>query len=186
VQGKTGELYARLFTKDFQPVTSDEIEAQLVKLDADPNDKDANVSMKLIALRGSDGRPTGEYVSTLPFNRTGRFSLKVDPNNGNPANLDYRVSLPPEHEMAPGGMAEGDLRRIAEATGGGFYREEDLFRMPAQVKPRTSPFSNRTEHNLWDWGFRLPSMESRFAYVFIVLILLLTAEWVTRKFNGLS
>ncbi|HEY3789364.1 MAG TPA: hypothetical protein VGL71_10945, partial [Urbifossiella sp.] len=77
VQGKTGQLYARLFTKDFQPVTADEIEARLVKLDADPNDKDSSVAVKLIAIRGGDNRPTGEYVATLPFNRTGRFSLKV-------------------------------------------------------------------------------------------------------------
>ena len=135
VQGKTGQLYARLFTKDFQPVTADEIESPLAKLDADPNDKDANVPVKLIAKRGSDNKPTGEYLATLPFNRTGRFSLKVDPNNGNPANLDYRVNLPPEHELAPGGMAEGDMRKLAEATGGGFYREEDLFKLPARVKP---------------------------------------------------
>ncbi|HEY2910097.1 MAG TPA: hypothetical protein VGI99_07615, partial [Gemmataceae bacterium] len=174
VQGKTGQLYARLFTKDFQPVTMDEIEAKLVKLDADANDKEASVGVKLIAIRGSDNRPTGEYVATLPFNRTGRFSLKVDPNNGKAANLDYRVSLPPEHERAPGAMAEADLRKLAEATGGGFYREEDLFKMPEQVKSQTAPFSIRTETLLWN------------VWAMVALLVLLTAEWLVRKFNGLS
>jgi hypothetical protein len=174
VQGRTGEVYARLFTKDFQPVTSDEVEARLIKLDADPNERDSNVPVKLIAIRGTDNKPTGEYVATLPFNRTGRFGLKVDPNNGNPASLEYRVSLPPEHELAPGGMAEGDLRRIAEATGGGFYREEDLYKMPGQVKTQMTPYSIRTEYLLWN------------RWALFVLIGLLTLEWVVRKFNGLS
>ena len=174
VQGKTGEVYARLFTKDFKPVTADEIEARLVKLDADPNEKDANVPVKLIAIRGPDNKPTGEYLATMPFNRTGRFALKVDPNNGNPASLEYRVSLPPEHELAPGAMAEGDMRKLAEATGGGFYREEDLFKLPAAVKPQTAPFSIRTEFILWN------------KWAMILLIVLLTMEWVVRKFNGLS
>ena len=174
VQGKTGQLYARLFTKDFQPVTADEIEARLTKLDGDPNDKDANVPVKLIAIRGPDNKPTGEYVATLPFNRTGRFSLKVDPNNGNPALLDYRVNLPPEHEMAPGGMAEADMRKLAEATGGGFYREEDLHKLASQVKTQLSTFTNRTETILWN------------RWAMLLLIVLLTMEWVVRKFNGLS
>lgn len=174
VQGKTGEVYARLFTKDFQPVTVDEIDARLLKLDAGPNEKDTNVPVKLIAIRGPDNKATGEYLATLPFNRTGRFSLKVDPNNGNPANLDYRVNLPPEHEQAPGAMAEGEMRKLAEATGGGFYREEDLYKLPEQVQPRTAPYSIRTEYVLWN------------RWAMIALIVLLTAEWVVRKFNGLS
>jgi hypothetical protein len=174
VKGRVGQVYARLFTKDFQPVTADEIEARLLKLDADPNEKDSNVPVKLIAIRGPDNRPTGEYVATLPFNVDGRFSLRVDPNNGNPANLDYRVNLPPEHEMAPGGMAEGDMRKLAEATGGAFYREEDLFKMPAQVKPQLTTVTTRTEIILWN------------KWVLFLLIGLMTMEWLVRKFNGLS
>jgi hypothetical protein len=174
VHGKTGQVYARLFTKDFQPVTADEIEARLVKLDADPNDKDTNVPVTLVAIRGADNRPTGEYVATLPFNRTGRFSLKVDPNNGNPAALDYRVNLPPEHELAPGGMAEGEMRKLAEATGGKFYREEDLVRLADQVTPQYAPYSVRTETVLWN------------RWALFLLLGLMTAEWVVRKFNGLS
>jgi hypothetical protein len=174
VQGKTGQVYARLFTKDFQPVTTEEITARLIKTDADPNDKDVTTAVKLVAIRGPDNRPTGEYVATLPFNRTGRFSLKVDPNNGNPAALDYRVNLPPEHELAPGGMAEADMRKLATATGGMFYREEDLAKLPDQVKTQTAPFSSRTETILWN------------IWTMMMLVALLTVEWIVRKFNGLS
>jgi hypothetical protein len=174
VQGKTGQVYARLFDERFKPLAAEEIEARLVKVDANPNDRDANVPIKLIAIRTADGRPTGDYVATLPFNRTGRFSLQVDPGNGNPANLDYRVSLPPDHELSPGGMAEADMRKLAEATGGGFYREEDLVHMADSVKPQYAPYSIRTEVIFWNW------------WTMVLLVGLLTLEWVVRKFNGLS
>jgi hypothetical protein len=174
IQGRTGQVYARLFDARFKPLTADEIEARLVKTDAGPNDKDVDVPVKLVAVRGSDKQATGEYVATLPFNRTGRFSLRVDPNNGNPATLDYRVSLPPEHELAPGGMDEGAMRKLAEATGGTFSREEDLFRLPDQVKTQLAPFSVRTETVLWN------------KWALFLLLGLLTLEWVVRKFNGLS
>jgi hypothetical protein len=42
------------------------------------------------------------------------------------------------------------------------------------VKPQMSPFSIRTEYILWNkWAMML-------------LIVLLSMEWVVRKFNGLS
>ena len=172
--GKTGQVYARIFTKDFKPLKADKIEARLEKLDADQNDKDRVVPVTLFALRDGGNEPTGEYVAAMPFNRTGRFALKVEPGNDNPATLDYRVNLPPEHELSPGGLAEAEMRKLAEATGGKFYREEDLQRMPDEVKPQLTPFSRRDETTLWNkWAMAL-------------LIGLLTLEWVVRKFNSLS
>lgn len=177
VQGKTGQLYARLFTKDFKPVTADEVEGRLRKTDAGPDEKGADTPVKLTAERGPDGQPTGQYVATLPFDRTGRFALSVQSDREDPstaASLDYRVTLPPDHELAPGPMAEGDLRKLAEATGGAFYREEDLHKLPDAVKPQYVPVTTRTETVLWN------------RWAMIVLVGLLTLEWVVRKFNGLS
>jgi hypothetical protein len=168
--GKTGQVYARLFNRDFQPLTAEKIEARLVKLDADANDRDANLPVELKPLPGQPG----EYVAALPFNRVGRFALKVDPGNDNPATLDYRVTLPPEHELAPGGLAEGDMRKLAEATGGKFYREENLHQLPDDVKAQLAPYTRRTETILWN------------GWMMALLIGLLTLEWVLRKLGGLS
>lgn len=170
VLGKTGQVYARIFTESFKPDPSREHDAELVKLDADPNDKDTRVKVKLNQLPGQPG----EFVATLPYNRTGRFALRVDPGNRNPATLDYRVNLPPEHELAPGGMAEGDMRKLTEATGGGFYREEDLYKLPDEVKPQFAPYSRREETILWN------------RWAMFALLGLLTVEWVMRKWNSLS
>ena len=109
----------------------------------------------------------------MPFNQAGRFALTVD-NGGNPGMLEYRVTLPPDHELAPGGMAEDDLRKLAEGTGGGFYREEDLHRLPGSIQPKQVPYTQRNEVLLWnEWAF-------------LWVLALFTAEWFVRRFNSLS
>ncbi|HEV3440072.1 MAG TPA: vWA domain-containing protein, partial [Gemmata sp.] len=168
--GGTGQIYARVFNENFKLLTDEEIDATLEKVDADPNDKDRSVPVKLHKLSGQDG----EYIAALPFNRQGRFRLTVDPKNKTPAALEYRVNLPPEHELAPGGLDEEAMRKLCDATGGKFYREEDLYQLPKDVKPQSITVHSRKERLLWNvWALSL-------------LIGLLTLEWFVRKFNGLS
>jgi hypothetical protein len=175
IQGKSGQVYARILDEKFKALTTEELEATLEKLDADANDKDRITTVRLRKLDGQDG----EYVSPLPFNRTGRFKLKVDPRNGSPASMEYRVNLPPDHEQAPGGMAEAELIKLAADSGakdkpGKFYHEEDLVALPNNVVPQYAPFSRREESVLWNWWWMG------------ALIALLSIEWFLRKFNGLS
>jgi hypothetical protein len=175
IQGKSGQVYARILDDRFKPLTTEEIDATLEKLDADANDKDRTTTVRLRKLDGQDG----EYVSPLPFNRSGRFKLSVDPKNGSPASMEYRVNLPPDHEQAPGGMAEADLIKLAADSGakdkpGQFYHEEDLTKLPSNVVPQHAPFTRREESVLWNWWWMG------------ILIGLLSLEWFLRKFNGLS
>ncbi len=167
--GKTGQVYARLFTTKLDPLVSDRVEARLERLDAGAGDAEKSVPVELRALPGQPG----EYVATVPFNRVGRFALKVDPGT-EAASLEYRVTLPPEHEMAPGGLAEDDLRKLAEASGGKYYREEDLHTLAASITPKSSPFAQREEILLWN------------KWLMLWVIGLLSAEWFLRKFNSMS
>jgi hypothetical protein len=173
VVGKVGQVYARLFTEQFEPLRLPKVPATLKRLDGDGNEKAEQIT--LTAITGDDGKPTGEYVAPLPFNREGRFSLSVDPDNKYPAKLDYRVTYPPQHELAKGGMAEKEMRDLAEASGGKFYREETLLNLPKEVQVRSVPYSRKVETLYW----------SRW-WVMVLIIGLLTAEWVLRKFNSLS
>jgi hypothetical protein len=168
--GKSGQLYARVFDENFRLLTAGELEARLENLDADANDKDKFTTVTLTRLPGQDG----EYVAPLPFNKVGRFKLTVDPRNKTPATLDYRVNYAPDHELAPGGLDEAAMRKLCEATGGTFAREEDLHKLPELVKPQSSPYARREEVLLWN------------RWALFALVGLLTAEWVVRKFNGLS
>lgn len=165
IKGGAGQVYARLFGKDFKPLTSEKLTARLESITG----SDLPTTVELKPLPGQ----LGEYVATLPFNKEGRFVLKVD-NGEDKAQLEYRVTLPPEHEQAPGGMAEEELAKLAADTGGKFYREEDLYRLPADVKPQYAPFSQREEILLWN------------RWAMFLLIGLLTMEWFLRKFNSMS
>lgn len=167
--GKTGQIYARLLTPELRPLTSERIEARLDRLDVTDDDPDRTTSVELKSIPGQPG----EFVATIPFNRTGQFTLTVD-TGVEPATLDYRVALPPDHELAPGSLDEDELRELAEGTGGRFYREEDLHALPESVERKTVPFTQREEILLWN------------EWTMLWLIGLFTAEWFLRKFNSLS
>ena len=175
LKGKSGQVYARILDENFKPLTVEELDAKLEKVDADPNDKDRITKVILRKLDGQDG----EYVAPLPFNHEGRYRLKLDPKNKSPASMEYRVNLPPDHELAPGGMAEAELMKLAADSGakdkpGKFYHEEDLYTLPKDVEPQYAPFSRRDETIWWN------------RWALFLLIGLLSLEWFLRKFNGLS
>ncbi|MCS6865757.1 MAG: hypothetical protein RMJ56_14765 [Gemmataceae bacterium] len=175
IQGGSGQVYARLLDENFQPLSVEDFDATLERLDAAENDRDRTVRVKFRKLEGQNG----EYIATLLFQRDGRYRLTVDAQNKSPATLEYRVSLPPNHELAPGGMAEADLRKLAEESsteeyGGKFYREEDLHTLPETIVAQSAPTTRREEKLLWN------------AWIMGLLIGLLALEWFLRKFNGLS
>jgi len=168
VLGKTGQVYARLLTPDLKPIAAERLEARIERLDVgEDKDKFQNVELKAIP-----GQP-GEFIAAIPFNQTGRYALRVD-NGPEPTSLEYRVALPTGHERAPGGLAEEDMRKLAETTGGKFYREEDLHMLSKNVQVKTSPFVQREEILLWN------------RWALFALIALFTLEWFIRKFNSMS
>ncbi len=174
ITGTTGEIYLRLYNENFQPLTADEVEGTLEKLDAGPNDPDRSVPVKFTRVPGTDG----EYATTLPYNKVGQFRLSVDPRNKNPATLNFAVNYPDNHEQSPGALDEAAMRKLARdsrgGTDAGFYREEDVIKLPGEVKTQTAAFYHKEEMLLWN------------KWAMIVLIGLLTLEWFLRKFNGLS
>ena len=173
--GKTAQVYARLYSQDLKPLVTDRIGARVERLDVDPDDKDRSFPVELKSLPGQPG----EYVATIPFNRLGCFALKVE-NATETAALEYRVNLPPGHELAPGGLAEGDMQELAAKTGeesnpGRFYREEQLHTLVRNVQPKEGPpLVQRNEIVLWSW----PAL--------VLLIVAFSLEWFIRKFNSLS
>ncbi|HSQ57926.1 MAG TPA: hypothetical protein VLM40_19535, partial [Gemmata sp.] len=170
VFGESGEYRVDVFDENYQRSTAEEVEGTLERLDADPNSPDRSVPVKFRKVPGVDGT----YVLTLPFNKVGQFRLSVDPKNNAPAGLTFPVNYRDTHELAPGALDEEAMRNLCEATGGGFYREENLVNLPNDVKKQTSRFYHKEEILLWN------------KWVMIVLIALLTGEWFFRKFNGLS
>jgi hypothetical protein len=71
-------------------------------------------------------------------------------------------------------MAEAELRDAAAASGGHFYREEDLHRLVEQIEPKTATLSLRREVLLWN------------PLLMLLFVGLITAEWLLRKMSNLS
>src|SRR5262249_56659034 len=127
-----------------------------------------------VELRRIPGQP-GEYRATLPNDTPGRHELRIAEGEGvEAANLPYRVELPPRHELEESGLAEEALRGMAATAGRAFYREEDLRRLADAIEPRNAPFVQRQEVLLWN-----PA-------ALVVFVLLITGEWLLRKFSNLS
>lgn len=169
VLGKTSQVYARLFTPEYRPLNKERVTAQLERLDAPPNEE----KFRTVVFEAVTNQP-GEYVATVPNDRVGRYALKVE-SGEEAAVLDYRVTLPPEHELSPGPMNEDGLRKLAEQSGGKFFREEDLHKLANEIQPQKTSFTQRKETLLWT-----------FWPVLLLVVVMFTAEWLMRKFSNMS
>jgi hypothetical protein len=170
VLGRPGGVKARLLDSKYDPVIRPEVKGVLVNLDA----KEDGVQSREIVLRRVSGQP-GEYRASMPNDAPGRHEIRIAGGDGlEPATLPYRVELPPRHELEEVGMAADELRGMAAAGSGSFYREEDLYRLGDAVKTEKASFTIRQEVILWN---------NLALFAFVVLI---TAEWVARKLSNLS
>lgn len=171
--GKPTKVYARLYDNDFRPLKKEKV---LAKLERQVPGKAMTETLNQIVFERVPDMPEGEYYATLPNDQQGEFILTIQgESTRDPARMEYRVSLPPEHEQAPGPMNEPALRALAEGSGGKFYREEDLYMLSKELKAKTVSFNQRRETLLWEsW------------WVWFTLVTLFTLEWVIRKFSNMS
>ena len=167
--GQLAPVYARLLRPDSTPQTVESVEGVIEQQDAPAN---STARTRRVTFRRLPGQP-GEYSATVPFNQVGSFTLTVD-NAGSPGQLEYRVSLPPDHELAPGAPDEAALAQLASDTGGKLYREEQLDTLPGSVLPQVTRQVSRAETVLWN----------RWALLWLVLVW--SAEWVVRRAVSLS
>lgn len=167
--GREGRVFARLLDANMQPLVRSSIPARLTRIDQ-PGGKGLS-SGKAIEFHPVAGLE-GEYQAFLTHDQPGKFALDVRGQEG--ATLEYRVELPPRHELARQGLAADSLAEAARLSGGAFYREEDLHRLVSNVTPRKTAYSERSTVPLLN------------PLSFLLFIALITAEWVLRKFSNLA
>jgi hypothetical protein len=93
---------------------------------------------------------------------------------GESVSLDYRVALPPRHELQVRGLAEEALREAATLSAGGFYREENLYQLPDRVETRLTSFVQRQQILPWN------------LLALLAFVSLVSGEWILRKVSNLS
>jgi hypothetical protein len=124
-----------------------------------------------VILRAAPEHPglyRGEFLAPLP----GQYQFFVDTDLNTP--LDFTVTEP-KFEFGETAMNEPMLREMAATTGGAFFREEDLFKLPDTIAAKTERVKSPLEVELWSSPF-----------YFVLMLLVLTGEWVLRKMSQLK
>ena len=123
----------------------------------------------------SQGVYNGEFLAP----KAGQFELNLKDPNGPRETLEkekrHFAVREFNLEKTQTAMNEELLRDMAAKTGGKFFREENLHELPAAIPDSTREISVRMERELW----------SSWIY-FLLLLLVVSLEWVIRKLSYLK
>ena len=171
-KGQSTKVYARLSTADHTPLERKRIPASLDRADG----KLADDRSETVFFEPVDGQP-GLYMTTITKNKTGDYNLRLPASLADNAVLPIRVGLWPDDELAPGNLNEMPLRKLAEDTQGGYFREENLKDLVNAVNGKTVKVEPPPRHEVLLW--------TRW-WALVTIVGLLTMEWLIRKFSNLS
>ena len=91
---------------------------------------------------------------------------------------DYEWEIPRAGAMRVPAViyaSESLLRDMASRSGGAFFREEDLYKLPDTISAKTERVRSPLEVELWSSPL-----------YFLLLLGVVTAEWVLRKLSHLK
>lgn len=156
-------VYARLYDTAYQPIDVPEVRGLYRSLDGRTN---ATVSLR--PLPDQKGMYRGEFVAPPQ----GQYEFHVDRDEKTKLQLNVGES---RIEFGETAMNETLLRTMSTASGGAFFREEDLYKLPETVRGKTESVKSRQEAELWS----SPAF-------FLLLLGVVTAEWIMRKLAQLK
>lgn len=167
--GDRVELTARLLAPTFEPLVLPEVEGILRS--------ESGVEVPL-TFRAVDGQP-GQYVTTWRARTVGRYDVSVElPDVVDPTlleNAKFRVEAPSAEAKATW-LNEPLLQEICEASGGAYYRMNEVPRALAELSTSFETVEWREPPKpVWDLS---PLIR---ALAFGLPILLLAVEWSVRK-----
>lgn len=163
--GERVRVYARLYRAGFEPVT-----AAIVKAFYTPKEDELAMETEL-ELRPVPDQP-GMYRGTFIAPEPGQyeFGVALDPEYRTPF---YVGSA--SFELGDTAMNENLLKEMAEISGGEFFREENLHTLPARIARKTEKIRSPMEVELWSSPL-----------YFILILLVVTSEWILRKLSHLK
>jgi len=153
------QVYARFFDSQMRPFTQEQVTAQITPL----NSKDAPRELILRALPGQEGM----YRASLSAPAVGRHKITVahDPKTF----YTFEVETA-QRELLQAAMNETGLQHLVDTTGGHFYREEQLDQLPRDVLRTVVPVLTKISVEFWSSPL-----------LFVLLVALVSVEWILRK-----
>ncbi|HXG46715.1 MAG TPA: hypothetical protein VNO52_03755 [Methylomirabilota bacterium] len=156
-------VFARLYGSGFEPIQEPSVKATYVSRDGT-----AKSEALLRPLPDQPGLYRAEFVAGAPGHY--RFMVENDPETP----LEFNVAEP-RFEFGETAMNETLLRDLATASGGAFFREEDLARLPDTISARTERVQSPLEVELWCSPL-----------YFLLVVMVAGAEWTLRKLSHLK
>jgi hypothetical protein len=154
-------LYARLYTEAYTPITQEKVKGYIT--DTGPDDPRA----KEIILRPLPDQPGMYRAEFNAPEKAAPYKLFVELDRG--TLVDLPVSEP---KMEPGENAlnKEALEALAKITGGKFLREEDLINLPDQIKAEEPKVKANLEVEFWTSPL-----------YYALMLVIVASEWVIRK-----
>jgi hypothetical protein len=158
-------VYARLYTGvGFDPVQEPAIKSFFgLKSGEGPRPE---VALRPVPEQAAMYR--GEFIA--PAAGAYHFWVENDPQTL----LDFNVTEP-KFEFGETAMNEPLLKDLASSTGGQYFREEDLHKLPDTISAKTERVQSPMEVELWASPL-----------YFLLMLGVVTAEWVLRKMSHLK
>ena len=164
--GDRVSIYARLYSADFNPVKDATVEGgyTVKPVAAEPSvQAGPRQEVTLRAVPEQPGMYRGDFTALAPG--VHQFSVK-----GDPATVIEFTIAEPAFELGETAMNEAVLKQMAEISGGGFFREETLAKLPDLIAAKTERVQSTVDAELW----------SSPVY-FALLLLVASLEWYLRK-----
>ncbi len=163
VTGDRVSIFARLYNDNIDPVTEATVKG-IYGLRT--GGQKTEVTMR--AIPEQPGLYRAEFIAPSP----GAYQFFVERDLEVP--LDFNVTEP-KFELGETAMNEPLLRDMAGISGGQFFREEDLHKLPDTISAKTDRVRSPLEVELWSSPL-----------YFILMLLVVTAEWILRKMSHLK
>lgn len=161
--GDRVQVHARLYRAGFEPVMD-----RSVKAFFQSRGDTLRLPVELRPVPDQQGLYRGNFSAPAP----GQYEFGVEMDTGQPTPF---LVTDASTEFGDTAMNENLLRELAAVTGGGFYREEDLHLLPDRVTSRTERVLSPYEVELWSSPL-----------YFLLILLVVTVEWVLRKLSYLK
>ena len=162
--GQRITIFARLYTEGYEPMTEPQVRGLFVERGSTLPPRD----VILRPIPGQNAMYRGEIVAPAPGSF--EFSVAHDPAT----KLDLTVE-DPKQELAETAMNRALLEQMAAASGGGFFREEDLYQLPQKIAGKSERIKSKMEVEIW----------SQPVY-FLLMLGVVTVEWILRKVSQLK
>jgi len=149
-----------------------------------PNGREEKVAVVTLGVRAAQPRvlegkvrdlPAGSYRVELDIPALGERLRTPAPDGTPPTKAEFVVAAPPSEEMLDVATDWNLLKNLAERSGSAkVYTPEDASRLVDDLYQKEERAVDRTPRPLWLWW---PTL--------VLILLLLTVEWVARKWSGL-